>query len=138
MQSDYDFGDTFILATLNATAVYTGGSVDHLTLVANAGLFGKVYFPRLIVPLSSVISNFIPLALQLATFLAFWAYFAKRPRLYGLASGAAARVLALLGSGKGRFRVDADAMQERHDLAENAAVRQCHDQRFGAAAGRLT
>ena len=45
------------------------------TLVANAGLFGKVYFPRLIVPLSAVISNLIALALQLATFLFFWAYF---------------------------------------------------------------
>ena len=45
------------------------------TLVANAGLFGKVYFPRLVVPLSAVISNFIPLALQLATLLCFWAYF---------------------------------------------------------------
>ena len=45
------------------------------TLVANAGLFGKVYFPRLVVPLSAVISNCIALTLQLATFLAFWAYF---------------------------------------------------------------
>jgi lipopolysaccharide transport system permease protein len=45
------------------------------TLVANAGLFGKVYFPRLIVPLSAVMSNLIALALQLVTFLAFWVYF---------------------------------------------------------------
>jgi lipopolysaccharide transport system permease protein len=45
------------------------------TLVANAGLFGKVYFPRLVVPLSAVISNFFALGLQLATFIAFWCYF---------------------------------------------------------------
>jgi lipopolysaccharide transport system permease protein len=45
------------------------------TLVNNAGLFGKVYFPRLVVPLSSVISNLFALALQLATFAAFWVYF---------------------------------------------------------------
>src|SRR5262245_34127419 len=45
------------------------------TLVVNAGLFGKVYFPRLVVPLSAVISNFIPFALQLATLLCVWAYF---------------------------------------------------------------
>ena len=45
------------------------------TLVANAGLFGKVYFPRLIVPLSAVISNLLAFALQLGTFLCFWIYF---------------------------------------------------------------
>jgi lipopolysaccharide transport system permease protein len=45
------------------------------TLVGNAGLFGKVYFPRLVVPLSAVISNFLAFALQLATLLAVWIYF---------------------------------------------------------------
>jgi len=45
------------------------------TLVNNAGLFGKVYFPRLVVPLSAVISNLLAFALQLATFLCFWTYF---------------------------------------------------------------
>ena len=44
-------------------------------LVANADLFGKVYFPRLVVPLSAVISNLLAFALQLATFLCFWIYF---------------------------------------------------------------
>src|SRR5262249_41368769 len=45
------------------------------TLVNNASLFGKVYFPRLVVPLSAVISNFFAFALQLATLLALWIYF---------------------------------------------------------------
>jgi lipopolysaccharide transport system permease protein len=45
------------------------------TLVANAGLFGKVYFPRLVVPLSAVVSNFFASALQLTTLLAVWVYF---------------------------------------------------------------
>jgi lipopolysaccharide transport system permease protein len=45
------------------------------TLVANAGLFGKVYFPRLVVPLSTVISNLFAFAIQLATFAVFWVYF---------------------------------------------------------------
>jgi lipopolysaccharide transport system permease protein len=45
------------------------------TLVANAGLLGKAYFPRLVVPLSAVISNVFALALQLATLLAAWIYF---------------------------------------------------------------
>jgi len=38
------------------------------TLVNNAGVFGKVYFPRLIVPLSSVISNLVGAAIQLVLF----------------------------------------------------------------------
>ena len=45
------------------------------TLVSNVGLFGKVYFPRLVVPISGVVSNYIALAIQLATFLCFWIYF---------------------------------------------------------------
>ena len=40
------------------------------TLVANAGLFGKIYFPRLIVPLSAVISNCISFFIQLVAFFA--------------------------------------------------------------------
>jgi len=45
------------------------------TLVNNAGLFGKVYFPRLVVPLSVVISNLLAFAIQLVTFLCFWCWF---------------------------------------------------------------
>lgn len=45
------------------------------TLINNTGIFGKVYFPRLIVPLSAVISNLIAFALQLVTMLCFWVYF---------------------------------------------------------------
>jgi len=45
------------------------------TFVANANLFGKVYFPRLVVPLSVVIANLGAFAIQLATFGVFWLYF---------------------------------------------------------------
>lgn len=45
------------------------------TFSANANLFGKVYFPRLAVPVSIVISNLIKFGIQLALFLAFYAYF---------------------------------------------------------------
>lgn len=34
------------------------------TFVANAGIFGKVYFPRLVIPLSTVMSNMIKFAIQ--------------------------------------------------------------------------
>ena len=42
---------------------------------ANQGVFGKVYFPRLVVPLSSVTSNLIRFAIQLAMFLAVFLYY---------------------------------------------------------------
>lgn len=38
------------------------------TFVGNAGIFGKVYFPRLTVPLSVVISNLVSFAIQLLLF----------------------------------------------------------------------
>jgi len=45
------------------------------TFVSNAGIFGKVYFPRLTVPVSIVITNLITFAIQFVLFLACWAYF---------------------------------------------------------------
>ena len=45
------------------------------TFVSNAGIFGKVYFPRLTVPVSIVITNLITFAIQFVLFLAFWVYF---------------------------------------------------------------
>jgi len=45
------------------------------SFLANAHIYQKVYFPRLIVPLSSIISNVFPLLLQLITFLAFFTYY---------------------------------------------------------------
>ncbi|WP_025144464.1 ABC transporter permease [Pedobacter jeongneungensis] len=41
----------------------------------NAPIFGKVYFPRLIMPLSIVVSNLVRFAVQLLLFLLFMAYF---------------------------------------------------------------
>ncbi|HEX5944576.1 MAG TPA: ABC transporter permease [Anaerolineales bacterium] len=48
------------------------------TFVQNANLFGKVYFPRLAVPVSVLISSLITFLIQFAMFLAFMLYFAVR------------------------------------------------------------
>lgn len=45
------------------------------TFITNAGLFGKVYFPRLTVPLSIVISNILKFGIQFLFFIGFLAYF---------------------------------------------------------------
>lgn len=42
---------------------------------ANAGVFGKVYFPRLVVPLSACTSNLIRMMIQMAMFVLIYIYF---------------------------------------------------------------
>jgi lipopolysaccharide transport system permease protein len=44
------------------------------TFVANAGIFGKVYFPRLATPISIVISNLIKLGIQVLLFIGISVY----------------------------------------------------------------
>tara|TARA_B100000519_G_scaffold202801_1_gene222382 strand:- start:1436 stop:2266 length:831 start_codon:yes stop_codon:yes gene_type:complete len=44
------------------------------TFTTNAGLFGKVYFPRIIVPLSTVVSGLLRFGVQLIMFLVFYFY----------------------------------------------------------------
>jgi len=39
------------------------------TFVSNSGIFGKVYFPRLVMPISDVISNLLRLSIQLGFFV---------------------------------------------------------------------
>lgn len=41
----------------------------------NAAIFGKVYFPRLTMPLSIVLSNLVRFGIQLGLFLLIWAYY---------------------------------------------------------------
>lgn len=48
------------------------------TFVQNANLFGKVYFPRMAVPVSILISNLITFAIQFLLFLAFVLFFVLR------------------------------------------------------------
>lgn len=45
------------------------------TFTSNAGLFGKVYFPRLAMPLSIVISQIISFGIRMLVFLGFLMYF---------------------------------------------------------------
>jgi len=45
------------------------------TFKSNAAVFGKVYFPRIIVPLSIIISNLVKFGIQLLIFIAFYMYY---------------------------------------------------------------
>ena len=45
------------------------------TFTRNAGVFGKVYFPRLVMPISTVLSSAINFAVQFCMFLLFWIFY---------------------------------------------------------------
>lgn len=45
------------------------------TFTQNAGVFGKVYFPRLITPISLLISNVLKFLIQFALFFVFFIYY---------------------------------------------------------------
>jgi lipopolysaccharide transport system permease protein len=45
------------------------------TFVANAGIFGKVYFPRLVIPLSTVISNLVKFGIQFLLLMGAFVFF---------------------------------------------------------------
>ena len=53
------------------------------TFVTNAGLFGKVYFPRLTMPISQVVISLINLLIQMVMFLVFWVWFYFFGQAYG-------------------------------------------------------
>ncbi len=45
------------------------------TFVDNAGIFGKVYFPRLVMPLSTVVSNLVRFGIQFFLFLVVYLFY---------------------------------------------------------------
>ena len=45
------------------------------TFTSNSYIFGKVYFPRLIIPFSKIVSNLVKLLVQLCLFFCFFIYF---------------------------------------------------------------
>ncbi len=50
-------------------------NVSSNVFTANASVFGKVYFPRLVVPLSGITSNLIKFGIQLVLFIAMYLYY---------------------------------------------------------------
>ena len=68
-----------ILFYMSGTVAWTYFSTSLLktsdTFISNASIFGKVYFPRLSVPISVTISNLIQFAIQLGLLLTIMMYF---------------------------------------------------------------
>ncbi len=76
------------------------------TFTRNAGIFGKVYFPRLAVPISIVITNLISFLLQFGFFVIFLLYFIVRgspvhPNWHMIVAPVLLLQMAALGLGAG-------------------------------------
>jgi lipopolysaccharide transport system permease protein len=76
------------------------------TFKKNENIFGKVYFPRVIMPLSITVSNLLKLAIQLLIFVAFYAYFslsgdAGTVSIYILWTPVIILIMGMLGLGLG-------------------------------------
>lgn len=77
------------------------------TFISNTNVFGKVYFPRLVVPLATVTSNLVRLAIQMSLFLIVYLYYfiftdaAIQPNLYLLLTPVLILLLAGLALGFG-------------------------------------
>ncbi|REC48990.1 ABC transporter permease [Chryseobacterium pennipullorum] len=75
------------------------------TFSGNAGIFGKVYFPRLVTPISIVISNLMRLGVQFLLFLLVWGYYLSQgkvqPNLWILATPFLILLMAFFSLGLG-------------------------------------
>ena len=59
----------YFSSTLNATTN---------TFISNRGTMGKVYYPRLVAPISTAFSRLVSFGIQLAMFATFWLFFVIR------------------------------------------------------------
>lgn len=76
------------------------------TFISNSAVFGKVYFPRLVSPISTVLSGLINFFVQFAIFLCFVLFYscignAVRPNIYILLTPILLLMIAMLSLGFG-------------------------------------
>ncbi|HEY5408715.1 MAG TPA: ABC transporter permease [Ginsengibacter sp.] len=72
------------------------------TFVANAGIFGKVYFPRLVIPLSTVMSNLVKFGIQFLLLMGVFVFYAiKGSHVHVTLSFLMIPVLVLMMAGMG-------------------------------------
>lgn len=92
----------------NVTWAYFASSLQRTsdTFSSNASIFGKVYFPRLTVPIAVISVNFLQYIIQFVLFLSFYFYFYIRgsdltPNLYLLVVPLLILQMAFLAFGMG-------------------------------------
>ncbi len=94
--------------TANVVWSYFSGCLTTTsnTFIANSGILGKVYFPRLVMPLSTVLSKLIDFAIQFVFMVGFVIYFwltdsGVQPNWYVLMTPVLLLQLAMLSLGCG-------------------------------------
>lgn len=69
-------GFLFYLAGTVCWAFFSGCITETSnTFIGNAAILGKVYFPRLVMPISTVFSQLISFGIQFCMFIAFWLFY---------------------------------------------------------------
>ena len=75
------------------------------TFTKNASILGKVYFPRLVMPISTVLTNLIAFSIQFLMFLCFLTYYWVKgevhPNIYALLLPVLVLQMAMLSLGSG-------------------------------------
>lgn len=72
-------GFLFYMAGNICWSYFSGNlSATSNTFLSNSGTMGKVYYPRLVAPISSAFSNLISFAIQFAMMIVFWLYYVIR------------------------------------------------------------
>lgn len=71
----------------------------------NAGIFGKVYFPRLVTPISIALSNYMKFGIQFLLFFGVWIYYLAKgnvqPNIWSLATPLLILMISLFALGLG-------------------------------------
>ena len=83
-------------------------TITSKTFTDNANIFGKVYFPRLILPLSKIMSGMVKFLIQFALFVAVWLYYflvkkSISPNAYILLLPVLLMIMAMMSLGFGLF-----------------------------------
>lgn len=72
-------GFLFYMAGNICWSYFSGNlSATSNTFLSNSGTMGKVYYPRLVAPISSAFSNLISFGIQFAMMIVFWLYYVIR------------------------------------------------------------
>ena len=76
LQTDHIPGLIFYLAGVTCWSYFSETLTKTAdTFITNANIFGKVYFPRLVIPLSIICSNMIRFGIQFLLFAIAWIYY---------------------------------------------------------------
>ena len=100
------------------------------TFISNSSIMGKVYFPRLVSPISTTLSNLISFAIQFVMFIGFLVFYLIKGHTSIQVTGYSAFLPLIILQASGYFLFMDDLNTEKHFISkENCAIisKVCHD-----------